>query len=85
MDTNNSSFEDFCRAKYGDGVRKTVYLAAVWRAAVVEGRSGKELHARIDALRRYFAAYAKKRGIKAARENPPLWKLAAEYFGRIGK
>ena len=86
METDHSrEFCDFCAAKYGAGIRKTVYLAAVWRASQLEGRPAHELAVRIGALQRKFAAFCRCKGVKAGENNPPLWKVAAEYFGGMRK
>lgn len=78
-------FCQFCARKYGAGIRKTVYLAAVWRASQLEGRPAHELAVRIGALQRKFAAFCRCKGVKAGENNPPLWKVAAEYFGGMKK
>ena len=86
--TNNGhvkSFCDFCDRKFGTGVRRTVYLAAVWRAEYIELREGADLIRRINALQRHFAAYCKRRGIKSENHDTPLWKAAVEYFGGLKK
>ena len=77
------SFCDFCNRKYGVGVRRTVYLAAVWRAYNIERRGGADLIGRINALQRSFDAYCKRNCIKAENHDTPLWEVAVEYFGGL--
>lgn len=79
------SFCDFCDLKYGVGVRRTVYLAAVWRAHCIERREGADLVGRINALQRHFNAYCKRNGIKSKDHGTPLWEVAVEYFGGLKK
>lgn len=79
------SFCDFCDLKYGVGVRRTVYLAAVWRAHDIERRVGDDLTRRVNALQRHFAAYCKRKGIKSKNHDTPLWEVAVEYFGGLKK
>ena len=79
------SFCDFCDLKYGVGVRRTVYLAAVWRAHDIERRVGDDLTMRVNALQRHFDAYCKRRVIKSENHDTPLWEVAVEYFGGLKK
>ena len=79
------SFCDFCNLKYGAGVRRTVYLAAVWRAEYIELREGADFIRRINALLRLFDAYCKRKGIKSENHGTPLWEVAVEYFGGLKK
>ena len=79
------SFCDFCDLKYGVGVRRTVYLAAVWRARDIERRGGDDLTRRVNALQRHFDAYCKRKGIKSENHDTPLWEVAVEYFGGLKK
>jgi hypothetical protein len=79
------SFCGFCDTKYGTGVRRTVYLAAVWRAEYIEFREGTDFIRRINALQRHFDAYCKRKGIKSENHDTPLWKVAVEYFGGLKK
>lgn len=79
------SFCDFCDLKYGIGVRRTVYLAAVWRAYEIERRGGADFTRRINALLRHFDAYCKRKGIKSKNHDTPLWEVAVEYFGGLKK
>lgn len=79
------SFCDFCGLKYGNGVRRTVYLAAVWRAYYIERRGGADLIMRINALQRNFDAYCKREGIESKNHDKPLWEVAVEYFGGLKK
>ena len=79
------SFCDFCNLKYGVGVRRTVYLAAVWRAEYIELREGADSIRRINALLRLFDAYCKRKGINPKDHDTPLWEVAVEYFGGMKK
>lgn len=79
------SFCDFCDRKFGTGVRRTAYLAAVWRAEYIELREGADFIRRINALLRLFDAYCKRKGIKSKDHDTPLWEVAVEYFGGLKK
>ena len=79
------SFRDFCDTKYGIGVRRTVYLAAVWHAHDTERRVGADLIRRVNALQRHFDAYCKRKGVKSENHDTPLWEVAVEYFGGLRK
>lgn len=78
-------FCQFCARRYGADIRKTAFLAAVWRAEEIERVKGDARASRVRSLLKSFASYCLRAGVRTEGTDTPLWEVAANYFGGLGK
>ena len=77
-------FAEYCAAKYGKGVRKSVYLVCVYYARMSEkGDAAVAEKAKRTAAN--FGKWFARKDVSALFATKPMWQIAIDYFEGVRK
>lgn len=82
-----NGFADYCVAKYGKGVRKSVYLVCVYYAGMSEkeGAAVEAVAAKAKRTAANFVKWCARKGVSSRFASKPMWQIAIDYCEGVRK